>query len=423
MNNLRSSLLCRRCTSRLLWQKSQTRHLNLQEYQSKELLRRNGCTVQNFFVADNEADARKGFSKHKFDEYVISRRQQKLGGVFISTCQETSLQSLCDMLNKRLVTKQTSVNGALVKQVMVAESVKILRETYLAILLDRQANGPVIVASPAGGTDIEEVAESNPELILKEPICIESGVTDKQALKIARFLKFPELVVSKAAKEIQRLYGLLIQVDATQVEINPLAETSGNQVYCIDAKINFDDSAAFRQTDIFNLENGEEQDIREAEAKKHHLNYIGLDGDIACLVNGAGLAMATMDIIKLFGGNPANFLDVGGTVTEDQVFQAFRILTLDPSVKAILVNIFGGIVNCATIARGLIQAFERIQLQVPLIVRLEGTNVDEARRLLKESGLPIQTAHHLDDAGQMAVAAAQKHSSKPSLNKTTAYSC
>ncbi|KAI1705348.1 ATP-grasp domain-containing protein [Ditylenchus destructor] len=419
MNKL--GLLCRRCHQRL----TQARYLNLQEFQSKQLLRQNGCTVQNFFIARNEAEAKEHFSKHNFDEYVVKAQilaggrgkgtfigaSKDLKGVSITRSQEHALKNLSLMLNKRLVTKQTSKEGVTVKTVMVAESVEILRETYLAILLDRNANGPIVVASPAGGTDIEEVAEKNPELILQEPICIETGVTDAQAMKIAKFLQFPESVLTLAAKEIQRLYELLLKIDATQVEINPFAETSGDKVYCIDAKINFDDSAAFRQKEIFALESGEEQDAREVEAHKYHLNYIGLDGDIACLVNGAGLAMATMDIIKLNGGEPANFLDVGGTVTEDQVYHAFRILTMDSSVKAILVNIFGGIVNCATIARGLIKAFERMQLEVPLIVRLEGTNVDEARRLLNESHLPIMTAHHLDEAGKMAVEAAKYKSS------------
>jgi len=291
---------------------------------------------------------------------------------------------------------------------MVAESVDIDRETYFAILMDRESNGPVIVASPDGGVDIEEVAEKNPNVIKKVPIDIYKGVTDDIALSVADFLKFDGGMKKDAANQIKNLWKMFLKIDATQVEINPLAETSDKQVVCIDAKVNFDDNAEFRQKEIFAMEDTSETDPREVEAAKYNLNYIGMEGNIACLVNGAGLAMATMDIIKLHGGVPANFLDVGGNVNEDQVYHAFKILTADERVKAILVNVFGGIVNCATIANGIISASKTISLSIPLVVRLEGTNVAEAKRLLKESGLRIISADNLDDAARKAVASLPK---------------
>ncbi|PVD24252.1 hypothetical protein C0Q70_14723 [Pomacea canaliculata] len=309
-----------------------------------------------------------------------------------------------NMLGKKLVTKQTPKDGVKVNKVMVAEALDIARETYFAILMDRSFGGPVMVGSPNGGVDIEEVAEKNPASIFKEPIDIVEGITDVQADAMAKNLGFKGQKIAQAAKEIKNLYKLFLKVDATQVEINPFGETPDGRVVCFDAKINFDDNAAFRQKEIFAQEDFSESDPREVQASKHNLNYIGMDGNIACLVNGAGLAMATMDIIKLHRGSPANFLDVGGTVTENQVYHAFTLLTSDVQVKAILVNIFGGIVNCATIARGITNACKSINLKLPLIVRLEGTNVEEARKILSESNLPIITAVDLDDAASKAVA-------------------
>ncbi|CAI8031650.1 Succinate--CoA ligase [GDP-forming] subunit beta, mitochondrial (Fragment) [Geodia barretti] len=291
-----------------------------------------------------------------------------------------------------------------IMQVMVAESLDISRETYFAIVLDRSMQGPVLVGSPEGGVDIEEVAASRPERIFKTPVDITVGVTDKQASEMAKNLEFTGPALEEAARQIKSLYRLFCGVDATQVEINPLGETSEGEVVCFDAKINFDDSAKFRQREIFAMEDTAESDPREVEAARYDLNYIGMTGDIGCLVNGAGLAMATMDIIKLHNGQPANFLDVGGGVNEKQVLNAFRIITNDPQVKAILVNIFGGIVDCTTIANGIVGACREIQLRMPLVVRLEGTNSVKARQILDESGLPIQAASDLADAANKVVA-------------------
>ena len=264
---------------------------------------------------------------------------------------------------------------------MVAEAIDITRETYFCILMDRESNGPVIIASPDGGVDIEEVAEKTPDRIKKMPVDIHAGVTDAMAIEVAEFLGFTGPLVAQCAEQVKNLYKTFLTVDCLQLEINPLAETPQGQVseielievlsvksfvqiYTADAKLGFDDNASFRQKHIFDMEDTTESDPREVEAAKHSLNYVQLDGNIGCLVNGAGLAMATMDIIKLYGGEPANFLDVGGSVQEHQVKEAFRIITEDDKVKAILVNVFGGIVNCATIANGIVNACKSIDLKV-----------------------------------------------------------
>lgn len=312
------------------------------------------------------------------------------------------------MVGHNLITKQTPDGGILVKKVMVASSVNIVRETYLCIIMDRDSNGPVLIASPDGGMDIEAIAEKSPERIRKIPIDIKSGLSKETAVEVARFLEFKgDALVERAAGEILKLWQLFLKVDAIQIEINPLAETDDGKVISVDAKLDFDDNAQFRQKDIFAMDDASELDPREVEAAKYNLNYVAMDGNIGCLVNGAGLAMATMDIIKLHGSSPANFLDVGGNVNESQVLRAFQILLADTNVKGILVNVFGGIVNCATIANGIVNASKTINLKVPLVVRLEGTNVVEAKRILKESGLPIKSATDLDDAAHQIVSAIQ----------------
>nr|XP_023022461.1 succinate--CoA ligase [GDP-forming] subunit beta, mitochondrial [Leptinotarsa decemlineata] len=325
------------------------------------------------------------------------------GGVHITNNRNDIDKIVQKMLGHKLITKQTPKEGILVNKIMIAESVNIVRETYVCILMDRQRNGPVIIASPAGGVDIEAVAEKTPHLLKTVPIDIFEGVTDKIADELADFLEFRGDLRGKASTEIKKLWGLFVAVDATQLEINPLVETDTNQVISVDAKLNFDDNAKFRQKDVFSMEDVTESDPREVEASKYNLNYIGMNGNIGCLVNGAGLAMATMDIIKLHGGDPANFLDVGGGVKEDQVRAAFRIITSDTKVKSVLVNVFGGIVNCATIANGIVGALKTMTLKIPLIVRLEGTNAIEARKIIKESGLNIITAENLEEAAQKAV--------------------
>ncbi|XP_076330997.1 succinate--CoA ligase [GDP-forming] subunit beta, mitochondrial-like [Tachypleus tridentatus] len=391
------------------------RWLNLHEYQSKQLMADNNINVQRFKVAETKDEAEEISRTLDVKEFVIKAQilaggrgkgtfsSGLQGGVKLTTNPKEVTPIVEQMLGHKLVTKQTIGDGVCVKKVMIAEALDIERETYLAVLMDRETSGPVIVASPAGGMDIEEVAHSNPELIFKEQVDIINGLSDEQAKRLAEKLEFTEELRDQAANQIKKLYELFIKVDATQIEINPFGETPDGRVVCFDAKMNFDDNAMFRQKEIFEQEDSSEIDPREVEATKYNLNYIGMDGNIACLVNGAGLAMATMDIIKLYGGSPANFLDVGGAVQEDQVYHAFRILTQDTRVNSILVNIFGGIVNCATIANGITNACKSIDVQVPLVVRLEGTNVNEAKTIISNSGLKITTASDLDDAAKKAV--------------------
>jgi len=390
------------------------RNLNLLEYQSKGLLQDYGVTVQKFRVATNDSEAAAIPGEFPCEEYVI--KAQVLaggrgkgtfdngfkGGVHL-TKDPSKVPGLCTaMIGNKLITKQTPPEGIPVSKVMVAEAIDITRETYFCILMDREHNGPVIVASPDGGVDIEEVAEKTPERILKLPVDIHTGVTDAMAGEVAAFLGFQGDLMEQAKDQVKKLYECFIQVDCLQLEVNPLAETPQGKVYTADAKLGFDDNAAFRQKPIFEMEDTTESDPREVEAAKYNLNYVQMDGNIGCLVNGAGLAMATMDIIKLYGGEPANFLDVGGSVQESQVKEAFRIISEDEKVKAILVNVFGGIVNCATIANGIVNACKSIDLKIPLVVRLEGTNVDNAKRIIAESGLAILSAENLDDAAKKA---------------------
>lgn len=393
-----------------------SRNLNLLEYQSKKLLEQSGVAIQAFRVLEGRKDEAvlKDFN---VNEYVVKAQilaggrgkghfdNGFKGGVHITKDRSQVIPLVEKMVGAKLITKQTPKDGILVKQVMVADSINIVRETYLSIVMDREHNGPVLIASPAGGMDIEAVAEETPEKIKTVPISIIDGITRTQAEDVARFLEFKGPLVQKAAAEIEKLYSLFQKVDCTQIEINPLAETDDGRVISVDAKLNFDDNAEFRQKDIFAMEVHEDTDPKEIEASKYNLNYIAMEGNIGCLVNGAGLAMATMDIIKLNGGSPANFLDVGGNVKEDQVLKAFQILTSDQNVKAILVNVFGGIVNCATIANGIVNATKTIGLNVPLVVRLEGTNVNAAKKILQESGLKIESAQDLDEAAKKAVQA------------------
>ena len=329
------------------------------------------------------------------------------GGVHVVSRAGQAGEMAAKMLGQRLVTKQTGAEGKPAGKVYLMERVPIRRELYLSIMLDRASSGSVIIASPVGGTSIEDVAAATPEKITKEVVQLQAGPSPAQVQRLASFLEFAPGSPGAAqfAACLAGLWKMFTATDATLVEINPLAETASGGVFVCDAKINFDDNAAFRQAAIFEQRDHSQEDAREVEAAKWDLNYIGLDGNIGCMVNGAGLAMATMDIIKLHGGAPANFLDVGGGATADQVTRAFEILNADARVKAILVNIFGGIMKCDTIAQGIVQAAKEVGLKVPLVVRLEGTNVELGKKLIRESGLNIIAAADLDDAAVKAVAA------------------
>src|SRR5947199_1825400 len=311
------------------------------------------------------------------------------------------------MLGQILVTHQTGPVGRLVNKVLVAESADIACEIYFAVLLDRATATPLIVASTEGGVEIEAVAAKSPEKIIREPINPLAGLQPYQDRKLSKQLNFESWQLKNAPKLFEGLYRTFIAYDCSMVEVNPLVVTNKGEVLALDAKFNFDDNALYRHPEIAAMRDLAEEDPREVEASKHGLNYIGLDGNIACLVNGAGLAMATMDIIKFYGGNPANFLDVGGGATEEQVTEAFKILVADKNVQAILVNIFGGIMKVDVIEQGIVNAAKTVKLSVPVVVRLEGTNVERGEVLLKHSSVTLITADDLSDAAQKAVAAAK----------------
>jgi succinyl-CoA synthetase beta subunit len=399
----------------------QVRELNLQEYSSKALMEKFNIRKQNWRLATTSEEAETAAKELKAKTIVVKAQilaggrgkgvfsNGFKGGVHLVDTPSQARDIASKMLGNRLITKQTPPEGVEVNKLMIAESIDLTRELYFAILMDRQAKGPVMIASPKGGMDIEQVAEDTPDLIFKEPVDINKGVDPAATRRLAIALGFTdEKKIADAQQQMGNLYELFTNTDATQVEINPFAETPSGEIYCVDAKINFDDNAAFRQKEVFAMGDTSEDDPREVAAAKVGLNYVGMDGNIGCMVNGAGLAMATMDIIKLYKGSPANFLDVGGGATEEQVTEAFKILTFDPKVKAILVNIFGGIMRCDVIAQGIINAAKTLKLSIPLVVRLEGTNVEKGKKMLEESGLTIITASNLDDAAQKAVASISK---------------
>ena len=393
--------------------------MNIHEYQAKELLQKFDVATTRGRVATTLDEAEQ-IARELGDIDIVVKAQIHAGGrgkgsfkngfkggVHVRKTPDEVRDVAAKMLGQILVTHQTGPTGRLVNKVLVAESADIAREIYFAVLLDRATAAPLIVASTEGGVEIEAVAAKSPEKIIREPIDPLAGLQPYQARKLASQLGFESSQLKNASKLFEGLYRTFIAYDCSMVEVNPLVVTNKGEVLALDAKFNFDDNALYRHPEIAAMRDVAEEDPREVEASKHGLNYIGLDGDIACLVNGAGLAMATMDIIKFYGGEPANFLDVGGGATEEQVTEAFKILIADKHVKAILVNIFGGIMKVDIIAQGIINAAKSIKLSVPLIVRLEGTNVEQGKQLLKESGVALIAADDLADAAQKAVAAAK----------------
>lgn len=336
-------------------------------------------------------------------QFISNGEVSLQGGVHIIDTSEVEGYAK-KMLGGTLVTKQSGPAGKPVNTLLIAKKMALAKEFYFAIMMDRASQGPLVIACSEGGTSIEDLAESSPEKIVKVPIDITTGMTEADIETIVSGLGASG-DKKKAGEQIQALYNLFIENDCTMVEVNPLAEDTDGNLIAADAKIGFDDNAEFRHKDIFEQRDHTQEDAREVAASKWDLNYIGLDGNIGCMVNGAGLAMSTMDIISLRGGSPANFLDVGGSASVDQIKAAFEIITSDSQVKAILVNIFGGIMKCDIIAEGIIEASRSLELKVPVIVRLEGTNVERGKQLLEESGLSLITADDLDDAAQKAVAA------------------
>ena len=398
--------------------------MNIHEYQAKELLRKFDVATTRGRVATTLDEAEQ-IARELGDIDIVVKAQIHSGGrgkgtfkngfkggVHVRKTADEIRNVAAKMLGQILVTHQTGPDGRKVNKVLVAESADIAREIYFAVLLDRATGAPLIVASTEGGVEIEAVAAKSPKKIIREPINPLAGLQPYQTRKLAKQLGFESSQLRNASKLFEGLYRTFIAFDCSMVEVNPLVVTKKGDVLALDAKFNFDDNALYRHPEIGAMRDIAEEDPREVEASKHGLNYIGLDGNIACLVNGAGLAMATMDIVKFYGGEPANFLDVGGGATEEQVTEAFKILIADKKVKAILVNIFGGIMKCDVIAQGIIDAAKTVKLSVPLVVRLEGTNVKQGKQLLRESGLALITASDLADAAQKVVAAANSAGSK-----------
>ncbi|XP_078265472.1 succinate--CoA ligase [ADP-forming] subunit beta, mitochondrial-like isoform X2 [Rhinoraja longicauda] len=399
-----------------LWQnQQQQRNLSLHEYLSIRLLEDAGISVPKGKVAstaEEAYDAAKAIGSRDLvvKAQVLAGGRGKgvfegglKGGVRIVYSPEQARDVTSQMIGKKLFTKQTGEKGRICNKVLICERRYPRKEYYFAITLERTFQGPVLIGSSQGGVNIEDVAAENPEAIVKEPIDIVEGVKKEKAVKLAKKMGFPPNVVEDAAENMIKLYDVFVKCDASMLEINPMVEDASGIVMCMDAKISFDSNAAFRQKDIFAQRDWSQEDEQDKQAATADLNYIGLDGNIGCLVNGAGLAMATMDIIKLHGGMPANFLDVGGGATSQQVTEAFKLITSNKNVVAILVNIFGGIMRCDIIAKGIILAVEDLDLKIPIVVRLQGTRVDDAKALLTASSLKILGCDDLDEAAKMVV--------------------
>merc|ERR1711997_1163759 len=392
----------------------QQRELSVHEHVSMSLLKEAGVPVPNFGVAKSAEEAKQIAQDITTNDLVVkaqvlaggrgkgSFKGGYKGGVKLVYSPEEVEESAKGMIGDFLITKQTGADGRICNSVMVTERKYTRKEYYIAFMNERAFNGPVIIASSEGGVNIEETAEKNPDSIVKFPIDVVQGLTVEGSKDVAVKLGIHESKVDDVAQILQNLYKLFVSKDASMVEINPFAEDNSGNFVCLDAKLKFDDNAEFRQKAVFDQRDWSQEDTREVAAAEYNLNYIALDGDIGCMVNGAGLAMATMDIIKLHGGSPANFLDVGGGATAHQVKEAFKIITGDPKVNAILVNIFGGIMRCDVIAEGIIAAARELNLSTPIVVRLQGTNVDEAKVMIGSSGLKILPVDNLDEAARLS---------------------
>jgi succinyl-CoA synthetase beta subunit len=379
--------------------------MKIHEYQAKELLRAAGLAVPSGRVCTTPDEVAAAYDELGSTIAVVKAQihaggRGKGGGVKLVKSKDEAREAAEAILGMMLKTPQTSAEGQLVRKVWIEEGSDIAKEYYVGIVLDRELSLPVVMASSEGGMDIEEVAANTPEKILKAAYDPATGLPEADAAELARGIGIPDELVGQAVEFLQGIAKLYVELDCSLAEINPLVTTNDGVVRALDAKINFDSNAMFRQKEVVALRDLHEEDPKEIEAAKFDLSYIALDGNIGCMVNGAGLAMATMDVIKLYGGDPANFLDVGGGATTENVTAAFRILLGDEQVHGVLINIFGGIMMCDIIANGVIEAVKQIDLKVPLVVRLEGTNVELGRKLLEDSGLPIIPATDLDDAAQ-----------------------
>ena len=386
--------------------------MNIHEYQAKEILKRYGVPVPVGKVASTLAEV-KAAATELGGRCIVKAQihaggRGKAGGVKLASNPEDAVEKAAEILGKNLVTHQTGPEGRQVRRVLIEEGINIERELYLGMVLDRTQARVTVICSSEGGVEIEEVAANHPEKILKEAIDPAIGLQPFQCRRLAFALGVPQERVGKMVTMMQALYRAFDECDCSIAEINPLILTKEGQVMALDAKMNFDSNALFRQKDILALRDLNEEDPREIEASKYELSYISLDGNIGCMVNGAGLAMATMDIIKLCGGEPANFLDVGGGASKERVAQAFKIILSDVRVRGVLINIFGGIMRCDVLAQGVVDAARELSIKVPLVVRMQGTNVELGRKILSDSGLPIISAETMGEAAEKIVAAVKK---------------
>ena len=386
--------------------------MKIHEYQAKGVLARFGVPVPRGEVAFTPADARAIAGRLGTTVVVVKAQihaggRGKGGGVKLARSPEEAEQIATEMLGMRLVTHQTGPEGKQVGRVLVEQGLDIARELYLSVLIDRAAQAPVVIASADGGMDIEDVAAKTPERILRATISPGTGLIPFQARQLAFGMGLDGAQAGTFVKLLDAIYRAFIETDASMIEVNPLIVTTGGDLLALDAKVTFDDSALYRHPELKELRDLTEEDALEVEASRFSLNYIRLDGTIGCMVNGAGLAMATMDIIKLVGGEPANFLDVGGGANAEQIKNAFRLLMADRNVKAVLINIFGGILRCDVLAQGVVAAVTELGVRVPIVIRMEGTNVDEGKRMLKESGLNFTTADSMGEAAQRVVVLAK----------------
>ena len=389
--------------------------MKIHEYQGKKILKSYGIPIQDGFVIDNKEDIESAIDrvaeKYNCNQFIVKAQihaggRGKGGGVKFCPDKSSAIESANNILGMNLVTPQTGETGQKVRKIYITKAFDIAHEYYIAITLDRSKNQDVIMASTEGGMDIEKVAEETPEKIIKVWIDPIQGLHDDQIKTLADGLGFGDDLFSQASDVFKKLYKCYMEKDTTMLEINPLVKTEDNNVVALDSKFNFDGNAMFRHPDVNDMEDPFEIDETELEAGKFNLNYIKLDGNVGCMVNGAGLAMATMDIIKLSGGEPANFLDVGGAASVDTVKNGFKIILKDSNVKAILINIFGGIVRCDRVAKGVVQAVQELNLDVPVVVRLEGTNAIEAKEILENSKVKIIPATTMQDAADKVVDAA-----------------
>ena len=382
--------------------------MNIHEYQAKELLKKFGAPVPNGVHGDTSKDLLNKSKLLKTEKYVLKAQihsggRGKAGGIKITNSLEELKQAADQMLGKTLVTNQSGPKGKKVKKLYVEESSRIDKEFYLSCLVDRAKSKIAFISCLEGGMDIEEIANKNPEKIITTRIDVEKEISDLDCEKVIDVFKLEYDAKDQAIELIKSMYRLFIEKDASLIEINPLVLTKENNILCLDAKINFDDNAIFRHPDIYELRDLNEEDPTEIEANKEELSYIKLDGNIGCMVNGAGLAMATMDIIKLFGGSPANFLDVGGGASKDKVAAAFKMILSDKNVKGILINIFGGIMRCDVLALGVVEAAKEMKIDIPLVVRLAGTNYEKGKKILDDSKLKIISASDLSEAAKKVV--------------------